>query len=211
MTRALPYLVALVTILAATVLLQGVAHEPAVPLRQQLQASFPENLGAWEGETEFFEPGILASLGVDDYLLRRYQPPSGRPLWLYVGYWSSQRFGDRVHSPAVCLPGAGWVIADSRAVSIPAAGKMITVNRALVEKGDQRQLVLYWYQIHGRVAAREWQAISLLAWTSLTQRRDDEALVRINAPMLGTLEDTLRREQAFVQTAFPLLSRLLPE
>jgi EpsI family protein len=210
MTPRTAYLIALLTIVAAIFAFTMVTRTQPVVAHQPLK-TFPESVGPWQGETAFLPPGILGVLKVDDYLLRLYTAPSGSPLGLYVGYWGSQNRGTRLHSPAVCLPGAGWIIARSGIASIEVPGRIIRVNRTVVRKDDQEQLVLYWYQIRGQVVAKELQAMSLLAWTALTDRRSDEALVRINAPIMGSPEQTLRREVAFIQAAFPQLSRLLPQ
>ncbi len=206
-----PYVVALLTIVAATALLRALAQgEPvgtAHPLHQ-----LPLALGPWQGETDYFEPEVLAGLRVDDYILRRYQAEQGGALWLYVGYWAAQRLGQtRVHSPSVCLPGSGWVITSAAVVPIRLpGGGTIAVNSDVIQKGTDRQLVLYWYQIHGRVVAKELRAVATLAWTSLLEHRSDEALVRVNAPISGSVQRTLRQEAAFVQAMFPSLARLLP-
>ncbi len=210
MIERTPYLIALITIVLAIFPFKAVSHDTVISTHQPLKA-FPLRLERWVGSTDFLEPGILATLRVDDYVLRRYQDPSGRVLGMYVGYWGSQHLSNsRLHSPVVCLPGAGWVIADSRVMPIRLADRTIIVNRTEVQKGEERQLVLYWYQIKGTVLAKELQAVTFLAWTSLTQRRSDEALVRINAPIVGSPQDTLGSEAAFVQAAFPQLERLLP-
>ncbi len=209
MTVRPSYFVALLTIVLATIMLQAATHDQPILVRRPLK-ELPLQLGGWEGRTEFFEPGILAALKPDDYLLRRYRSLTGGALWLYIAYYGSQRFGDRVHSPAVCLPGAGWYIADAGVTPVRLSDRTVTVNRNVVQKGDQTQLVLYWYQMHGTVVAKELQAMTVLAWTALTARRSDEALVRINAPVVGTLKATLERQLAFVQAAFPQLERSLP-
>jgi EpsI family protein len=203
------YLIALFTVLLAVVGFREVAYTRTVPERQPLQR-FPEQVGGWTGQTGFLDPDILAALRVDDYLLRIYRDRAGNEVGFYVAYYGSQPPDSRIHSPAVCLPGAGWYIADAGTVPIRFQDRIITVNRNVVQKGEQKQVVLYWYQIHGRVAARELQAVTLLAWTSLTERRTDEALVRINAPIAGTVQDALQRAVAFAEGAFAPLARLLP-
>lgn len=210
MTTRTPFLIAFGTVVMAILAFSAVAHTRPVIVRQPLKA-FPQSLEMWQGQTEYFLPGILATLKVDDYLLRRYDARSESPLWLYVGYWGSQGLGTRVHSPAVCLPGAGWSITSSGLTSIVLPDRTIRVNRAVVQKDDEEHLVLYWYQIHGKVVAEELQAMGFLAWTALKDRQSDEALVRINGPVAGTPEQTLRRETAFAQAAIPYLDRLLPK
>lgn len=208
MTR-LAYTLTLVTLLLGVAALQGLARSTPVPLRQPLQG-FPLRLAGWQGTNEFFEPGILASLGVDDHIIRRYRGGEGPPIWLYVGYYVSQRLSDRVHSPQVCLPGAGWFIVENSPHPVRAGDRTVFVNKAVVQKGDARQLVLYWYDIQGRIIAREAEATRVLAWNALSRRRSDESLVRLNSPISGSVEETLSRQTAFLQAMLPVLDRYLP-
>jgi EpsI family protein len=203
-------LIALTMLFAAGLVLRAVEYAPAVPLHQPLR-QFPLHVAGWQGNTGFLTPDIVAALHADDYLLRNYQADARTSLGLFIAYYAVQPPDTRIHSPAVCLPGAGWYIVRSGHETIPLPGRAITVNRSVIEKGTDRLEVLYWYQMHGVVAAGDLQAISMLAWTSLTMHRSDEALVRITAPLVGGEPATVARETNFVKAAFPMLERFLPE
>src|SRR5262245_39424404 len=121
---------------------------------------FPMALQEWRGQDlPPLDAKIMGLLGVDDYLNRIYARPDRTMTGLYVGYYKSQRSGDSIHSPQNCLPGAGWEPTASGYMAIPVAASMaasapdqtIQVNRYLIQKGLDRQLVFYWYQSHGRV------------------------------------------------------------
>ncbi|HET7263277.1 MAG TPA: EpsI family protein [bacterium] len=204
------YLFAFVAIIVAAGVLRTVEYAPGVSLHRPLE-NLPLQFSVWRGQTGYLTPDVLAVLRADDYLLRRYEDTTGHALWLYVAYYSSQPPDTRLHSPAVCLPGAGWYIAQSGLERISLPGRTVTVNRNLIQKGGDQQVVLYWYQMQGAVAAKELQAVGLLAWVSLTQHRSDEALVRVNAPLAGGLEETVARETAFVRAVFPRFNSLLPQ
>lgn len=195
----------MLTLAGTAVLLHNLAVSGGMPLRKPL-SELPMQVGQWSGRTEFFEPGVVAALGVDDYVLRTYRDPSGRGLGLYVGYYGSQRLSERVHSPQVCLPGAGWVIVDHRLLALPVEDQTVTVNRVVIEKGGSRQLVLYWYQVGRRVVAREREALLLLAWNALARRRSDEVLVRVNGPLGPSARDAEGLQGAFVRLLWPVLA-----
>lgn len=205
----LAYILTLVTLLLGSAALQTLAQGTMVPLRQPLER-LPMRLGPFQGTAEFFEPSIVSALGVDDYLLRRYRDPQGAAVWLYIGYYVSQRLSDRVHSPQVCLPGAGWFIVEHAPYPIRVGDRTVVVNKAIVQKGDVRQLVLYWFDIQGRIVARQAEATRVLAWNALTRRRSDEALVRLNSAISGSVEETLARQIAFLKLVLPLLGQYLP-
>ncbi|MGC4081787.1 MAG: EpsI family protein [Vicinamibacterales bacterium] len=168
---------------------------------------------------------ILAVLGVDDYMARAYFTPTRAGVGLYVGYYGSQRQGDTMHSPQNCLPGAGWEPESNTlfTVSVPgsesAAPTPIQVNRYVIRKGLDRQLVLYWYQSHGRVVASEYWSKFYLIRDAIQLNRTDGALVRVIAPIPGNTTganaDGERRAEElavrFVQELFPALGDYLPK
>lgn len=192
-----------------------VRAEP-VPIKQPLN-SCPMLLDHWQGQrAPDFDPQTLEVLGVDEYISRMYADNSGQPLSLYIGYYASQRQGDTMHSPLNCLPGAGWSpvsfgrteVAVRKAADGPE--EPITVNRYVIEKGLDRQMVLYWYQSQGRVIASEYWGKFYLVLDAIRNNRTDGALVRIVVPIQTDEAEAERRAIAFTRTLYPLLGRYLP-
>ena len=132
---------------------------------------------------------------------------------LYVGYHASQRHGDSIHSPMNCLPGAGWQPVQSERVRIDVGDRAMIVNRIIIQKGEERQLVLYWYQGRGRIIADEYASKAYQLLDAFRTRRTDAALVRIVSPVdrdLGT-SSAERAATRFTTDIMPLLPRHLPE
>jgi EpsI family protein len=204
-------IVCVLMLATAAFLAQRSRAEP-VPIREALDTC-PVMIGDWRGQTAApFDPRTLTVLGVDEYLNRVYRAPDGLPLGLYVGYYGSQRQGDTMHSPLNCLPGAGWTpVSFARIdVAVPAASTTIHVNRYTVEKGLERQVVLYWYQSHGRVVASEYWGKIYLVLDAIRTNRTDGALVRVVAPVVSGEADAEARAVRFAQELYPLLGRYLP-
>jgi len=207
--------------LATAVLLATTSRAEAVPARQSL-VNLPFRIDQWAGRREAdFEPEIMALLGVDDYIIRSYRRRDGASLGLYVGYYFSQRQGDTIHSPMNCLPGAGWQpLEQGRAVipvrtSADASSRELSadVNRVVIGKGLDRQLVFYWYQSRGRVVASEYWGKIYTVLDAVRYNRTDAALVRVVAPIGdgGAIEKVDAATEQFVQSLFPLLAAHLPE
>ena len=93
----------------------------------------------------------------------------------YIAYYQSQRKGVSPHSPRVCIPGGGWEIAELQRVT---AGNH-PINRVIIKKGNQRQLVYYWFQGHGRIVANEYMNKWYLLMDAMFKNRTDGALVRV--------------------------------
>jgi EpsI family protein len=191
------------------------ARPEPVALREPL-SGLPTTLSQWTGrETAPFRDDVVASLGVDDYTNRVYFAGAEAPVALYVGFYRSQRQGDTIHSPLNCLPGAGWQIVDRQRadLDVAARGTAPRVNLFVIQKGLDRQVVLYWYQSHGRVDASEYWSRAHLIWQAMRFNRSDAAMVRVITaigPDDATGEGAARRALGFAQTLFPHLERSLP-
>jgi EpsI family protein len=190
-----------------------------VPPREQL-STLPMTVGDWAGRREpDLTPDILAVLGADDYVTRSYHRSPADTIGLYIGYHGSQRQGDAIHSPLNCLPGAGWQPLEQGRTVIPvrynaadATTTPIEVNRVVIVKGLDRNLVLYWYQSHRRVVASEYWGKVYTVLDSVRYHRTDAALVRIIVPMADDqdVESATQVGAEFARTLFPLLPRHLP-
>ena len=97
-------------------------------------------------------------------------------------------------------------------LDIPGAkASPVRVNRFLIAKGLEKQLVLYWYQERGRVIANEYQAKLYMIVDAITRNRTDGALIRLSAGVSESVEVTEARLMAFTQRLFPLLALYLPD
>jgi EpsI family protein len=210
-------IVALCLIVGAVGLVRATKTEP-VPVRESL-AGFPAEFAGWQGrQLPDFDPKILAVLGVDEYLNRLYDTPGRPPVGIYVGYYQSQREGDTMHSPLNCLPGAGWLPISQKRIPITVTDaqgpRTIVVNDVIIEKGLDRQVVLYWYQSHGRVVASEYWGKVYTVVDAVRLNRSDGALVRLVVPTSANGTPSSEAAEAtaiaFTQAVFPHLGRFLP-
>lgn len=143
--------------------------------------NFPMMLDDWKGQHDKLDDDVIRKLGMDDYLMADYKHPN-QPLSvnLYIAYYQSQRKGVSPHSPRVCIPGGGWEIADLKRLDVNGH----PANRVLIKKGEQRQLVYYWFQGHGRIVANEYINKWYLFLDAVFKNRTDGALVRYVTPVL---------------------------
>ena len=185
---------------------------PASPV---VLSSFPAQIGSWAGTNVPLTPDVLQKLGRGEFLLRAYQDQTTTQpdVDLWIAYWPNERAGQRRHTPDDCLVGSGWSIVESGStrVSFPDA-QPFEVNRYLIARGSERQLVLFWYWARGRRIAKEDRADFYLVLDSLRLNRNDDALIRLNTP-IGPSEDPNHAQQrllAFVTQADRLFDRHLP-
>jgi EpsI family protein len=186
-TGSLRFGIAAVLMLATALVLQAHSRSEFFPPREAL-ASLPSQIDGWTGTDSVLDQQTLDILGPGEFLIRDYENASQPQPWinLYIAYFPTQKTGDTIHSPNHCLPGAGWVPTSREVVQITGPdGSSFPVNRYVVSKSGQRQLVLYWFQAHGRAVASEYWAKYYLVSDSIRMNRSDGGLVRLMTPMLG--------------------------
>jgi EpsI family protein len=199
-----------IAIIATALMLERASGAESVPPRAPLQ-SLPLSLDGWSGrDLPPWDDKILNELGADDYVNRRYFSATS-VADLYVGFYRSQQQGDSIHSPQNCLPGAGWQPVSSGRVDIPVAERgSIPVNRYVIQKDLDRQVVLYWFQGRGRVVANEYANRAYLVFDSLRMRRSDGALVRVISPVLTTPGEAEEGVVSFAAALYPHLAKAIP-
>lgn len=175
-------------------------------------ATFPTTLGQWKGEPSSLGPDVRRVLGFSDYIISDYARPNGHPVNLYVAYYASQRSGVSPHSPSVCIPGNGWRITEFERTHYRLNHVSIPINRAIITRNSDKELVYYWYDERGRNIANEYWSKLLLLHDAILKNRTDGALIRfITAIYPGeSVHDAERRLHAFMAVAVPTLAQYLP-
>jgi EpsI family protein len=202
-----------VLLLGALLGVQLRSRGEAVPPRKSLD-SFPTSIATWQArQASSLDPEVVNILKVNDYVMQSYADSDGRMLWLYIGYWASQRKGAQIHSPRNCLPGGGWepIEASLTTVALPAPYAPIVVNRYLIQKERRQQVVLYWYHSQGKAISGELAAKVEMVRSAITRNRTDGALVRVSAPVVGSAAATTDSLARYVQALYPILAEYLPD
>jgi exosortase D (VPLPA-CTERM-specific) len=190
-------------------------REDIIPARKAF-LNFPLHLGKWEGRNDYLSQYYLNELKLTDYAIINYvQPESGSAINFYSAYYQAQRRGVTVHSPKGCMPGDGWQITQLGQLDftdITVDGNELELNRAVIQKGESKQLVYYWFQQRGRMITNEYLAKWYLFYDALTMNRTDGALIRL-VTSVGQTEDIEKadqRLQAFMNELVPKLSAYIP-
>jgi EpsI family protein len=202
-----------ILLLAQAAVLYSSQRTENVPASPPL-ATLPREMGSWN----FVSEGVVDDetrdvLKADDLLLRDYRDSStGRGADLEVAAFRSQRNGKTPHSPKNCLPGAGWTQLSSDQYPIDVGrAQPIVVNRYVVQHGEDRSLVLYWYQSRDRVVASEYTAKFWVMADAIHLNRTVTALVRVIVPILnGDPNAATGVAVNFVQSFFGPLHQVLP-
>ena len=161
-------------------------------------------------------------VGGQDYVIIDYYEDlnnSINPINFYVAYYELQKkAGEFVHSPRLCLPGAGWFIEKNHVRRLshltsprPPNGHLM-LNELITSKDGMKQLVYFWYQGRGRNFTNEFAAKFWMVWDGIWRRRTDGALVRLIAPLRDGQSIAMARSvlDPFALRVSALLEEYLP-
>lgn len=199
---------ALLMILTATYL-RAHSQDEVPPFRQSL-SSLPMQINGRTAVSSTLDQLTLDILGNPEYILRDYVAPSDPERWinLFIAYYATQKAGETPHTPAHCLPGAGWIPTQRQIVALKAPnGDSFPANRYVIVNGADRQLVIYWFQAQGREVASEYRLKYYLVANSIRLHRSDGALIRLMTPMYKG-ESADAAQARVMQLGDPLLSQL---
>lgn len=161
-------------------------------------ATMPLELEGWSGTDVPVEADVEAMLRADFNLQRSYLLPTGEEVWVYVGYYGTQRGGRPEHTPPTCYEANGYRIFDDRTMLVDAA-RGLRVRELAVELDGERRLAHFWYRTRRRTGILGGLGISV---ERLRRRfedgRGDAALLRVSTGIEGQdLEPSRARLVAF--------------
>ena len=210
--KSRPALVLTAFLVVQGTLFYGFSRGETPPAYKPLDG-FPTRVGGWRMiQQGVMEPEVKEVLRADDYVTRDYAASPTKVANLFVAFFKSQRAGQTPHSPKNCLPGSGWVwtVSDTIPVNVPGRDP-IQINRYIVSKGEDRSVVLYWYQSRDRAIASEYKAKFWVVVDAMRLNRTDTALVRVVIPIVNRDEAAADKSAAdFIRSFYGTLRQYLP-
>jgi len=189
-------------------------REENIPDRK-LFVEFPLELEGWAGHTGILEQIYVDALKLSDYAMSDYLGADGGSVNFYSAYYDSQKKGASAHSPRSCIPGGGWRITsleDHDISGVNVGNVPLVVNRLLIEKGENKQLVYYWFQQRGRIITNEYLMKWYLFWDAMTLSRTDGALIRLTTGLNSGQDIVVAddRLESFAKEISPLIPEYVP-
>jgi EpsI family protein len=181
------------------------ATEPAAGSGIRLSSIRTPRAGGYTEEA--LDADFLASLRARDVLYRTYAGSGGDPVWLFLGYFDRQKEGSQVHSPRHCYPGSGWNIESQPQWDSPWGGDR-PVHSLVVNDGDERRLVLYWYQLR---SGTEMDVLPLkleLTRRALLRRPQEVVFASLSAPTGRDIRATMEELAPLAREVHAEIERL---
>lgn len=187
--------------------LRYVDRSQPVPLKQSLSELSLQNAG-WV-EKEVVPIGKVE--GADQSVSRSYHGISGGDVRLSLWYFESQTQGKELVSP-----GTAKLHADAKRVRLNIREQRdIELNRRFTHDGNRAQMVLFWYDLNGRILANPQMVKLYTAYDAVVHGRTNGALVWVSADLPS--DDQAGRNQAaeilakFIGALYSGLDRHLPD
>lgn len=202
----------IISILLLTFFVTGVATQSEKIAPNKPFDQFPLEIEDWVGKKGELNDKVYNILGVEDYILANYYKGDTDMINLYVGFYQSQKEGDIIHSPKNCMPGTGWNITRTsiESVSLGEGKETIKVIKLLLQRGPEKQVVLYWFQSRGRIIASEYMQKIWLVIDSIFKHRTDGSFVRLISPVIKDEPTTTQVLKEFAKRVYPILTEHIP-
>ncbi len=164
----------------------------------------PMELGGWQARNIQVTDREYEVLETRNLISREYRNGKGESMSLFVIYSETNR---RVcHPPVVCLIGSGATVNQSGRSFLSFPEKEIPVNTLMVQSGNQKNLVLYWYMLDESFTEDYFTQQFRWVIRQAMGHRGGGALIRVVTPLHGTEEETLERVKEFIQELLPHLT-----
>lgn len=207
------FTVLLVAILAVGAMVNTWSYLGEARVERKELKNFPAQIGQWEqrGADQVLDAATLEVLRASDYLLRDYRRPDGQVANFYVGYYATQRDGASFHSPLNCLPGSGWILSEPGSVTLTKKdGTSFTANKFVIQNGDSKSLMIYWYEGRGRSISSEYWGKIYTVVDSVKMRRSDAAMVRVTVPVIDSEAKALESGSQLAVETLSVLGDYVP-
>jgi len=146
--------------------------------------------------------------GADAEVMSSYQNTSGREIKLYIGYFNFQRGDKRVTHYR-----SKWLHKKAELVEFAMNPHgTVRINKTIFKDRINNQLLLFWYDMNGKIIASRYRARIFTALDGLFRGRTNGAIIIVSKTFESpdSLKEILRDETEFVRELLPVLRNYLP-
>jgi hypothetical protein len=109
--------------------------------------SFPKTIGQWESYDFKYPDDVYKTLNAKILMSRAYTKSNGDLVWMDI---INSKVGESFHKQKISVEGAGWTvdkesIAEFTIAAAPNPYTKLYANRLDISKGNERQILVYWF------------------------------------------------------------------
>ena len=182
----------------------------AVPVARSL-SDFPVVCQEWRMTSQSrFSEDVIKILKATDYLSRNYEGSNTGRVGLYIGYHDGGKESGEIHSPKHCLPGSGWQQLSSKRIDLNEPLGKISLVKAVYQKGEKRELFLYWFQMQDKTISDEYSLKLAGITNSILHGRKDAMFIRVSVPFEVDENGAALAGVRFIRDFYPLIKKYFP-
>lgn len=169
----------------------------------------PMIIGSWYGKDLPIDERTYDILETRDAFTREYTNSSNEKLLLTVIF--ARRNRKVSHPPEVCFTGSGWSKTDRDIQTVTVGNRTVKVNRLILQKGAEKQVVLYLYKAGGRLTPNYYAQQFNIILNGLLRKETSSALIRISSfASGGDVDEATARTKKFAGEVISILEEYLP-
>jgi len=166
-------------------------------------------IGSWHGKDIPMDERTYEILETRDAFMREYVNFSNEKVLLTVVFDRDNR--KVAHPPEVCFAGGGWSRTDRDIQSVTVGSRTIKVNRLILQKGAEKQVVLYLYKAGGKLTPNYYAQQFSIILNGMLHKNTSSALIRMSSFVAGDdVEEAMERTKKFAGEVIPILKEHLP-
>jgi hypothetical protein len=109
--------------------------------------SFPKTIGEWKSYDFRYPNWTYKLLNADIIISRAYTKGNGDLVWMDI---INSKVGESFHRQRICVEGSGWIVdnestAEFMIANPPNPFTKLYANRLDIHKGDEKQVLVYWF------------------------------------------------------------------
>ncbi len=199
-------------LLLVTVITYFLSSDAPAQQKTVYAKQLPIFINGWSGEDIEVDDKTLAILETDDVLMRDYKKEGNPFIQLCIVYASNNR--KVAHPPEICYTGSGWSLEEKIPVVFSIKSDEypeFSAIKLILEKGDQKQLVLYWYKCNSEYATNYYKQQINIVKSEIITGKSTSGLIRISTPIINNDEDdAMMRVQRFSLNMLSFIAKYLP-
>lgn len=171
-----------------------------------MMPNFPMTTGDWQATDIPLSEHDYEILETRNLIMREYKNSRGDSVYLYIVYSENNR--KVTHPPELCFTGSGLTIIDKSSLQLT---NNIKAVRLLMEKGNARQVVAYWFRAGSLNTDRYVKQQLKVVFDLLRGKRTSCALIRLSTDIKDNNQEVaLELLKSFTAQIEPLLAKYVP-
>jgi EpsI family protein len=165
------------------------------------------DIKGWKGEEVPMSEYVYQGIETKYLFLRNYRSDKyDEPVNLSIVWFDDRNLA--FHAPEACLGGVGITVQEKSTVKVRLKGdSFYDIGKLIVEYNGKKQLVLYYFDIDGKITTSQSSIRLHVLSKRLTFKRASASFVRVMLPIETAYKTAFDELQDFLITIYPVTTQ----